>query len=504
LDELQYFTHFLIGDSSSSSSSSSSATPAAVGQLYTYQRTEKEKNYFTAALPSSSASSKQQPREDKTRDDSTTLLARQQAWDLAYESTQLAEYVLRGHARWIPGSLYYLQTNHQQQNTDDSSSSSSLSSPLSPLEHVHMMQSIVTRMEQEGEMYLQLRQERLSRIQLEQDRSHHHSSKQHATTGSGGGASATATAAALGVENDRTGGESSSSSDSSSDSDSDSDNEESDSDSSSDEDDDKASKYPFAPPGATVTMYNILLDSMAAAIVASSSSSPVSTIDYTPTDLTNILLKLLHHNDLDGGITHNINPNTMPTIQSFNAVLRGISNFSSSSLNSTQDSTTTTMKLRDDCLMQAFGIYNGLASELEPMTKQQQGLCRNAATIRYMMDILRHTFPVSRTRGNMSVSLFVQAQQLGVVDATVLQAMYDLHYENADAVAADATAANTKESHESESDSDVIENEFRQYFLPGRVVVENDNSTILSVRKLPYNWTKNAKFRRQERSSAMY
>jgi hypothetical protein len=328
--------------------------------------------------------------------DSNSNEALFKAWEAADTSIQLAEYVLRGHASWIPNSQYY------------SSDDDNAKSPLTPVQHVQRMQAVLDRLQEEGKLYMELRQGRLTQK----------------------GKEAAGTTTTTPPEDDS---DSSSDSSSSSDEESDTgDNEKStaDSDESDSDDDDKkdhlslARDYSkdFCPPGPTAVMYDTLLDAMAAATASPQSGSP-TVCPWSPEDFASLLSQLLHAHALDGGDLENTNEATYPTMQSYNACLRGIANLPYTTTTiATDDHANKTSasnnddELRDQAVGCSFGIFNTLTHT--PSSR----FSRNAATFAYMLQSVDKYVPTSRVKGNVTVALWMQASKLGVVNQSVVDA----------------------------------------------------------------------------------
>eukprot|EP00934_Nitzschia_sp_Nitz4_P007656 Nitzschia sp. Nitz4//scaffold266_size26515//17800//18840//NITZ4_008258-RA/size26515-processed-gene-0.22-mRNA-1//1//CDS//3329544871//7646//frame0 len=233
------------------------------------------------------------------------------AYDAAYSTIKKVEYLQMGHSAGIPGSLYSLSP----ESAADTASA------------ITSMQQLVSRMQKEGEMYMDMRSE-LSQESVEEDTE----------------------AAAVAAELD------------------------------------------FAAPGATSRLYETLLDGMACVGTA------------TPTEYFNVASQVLEANDTDKGS----NTYTLPTHVTYNAALRGIAR-----------SAQPDEKTRDEAISHSFTLYNHLTHSLH--------LPRNAATIMYMLQIIDKSFPASRVKGNMSVTFWAHASQLGVVNAEVIDALKQVH-----------------------------------------------------------------------------
>lgn len=280
--------------------------------------------------------------------DSHTTTAREDAWKAAESTVQLAEYVLRGHASWIPGSLYYKKTKNEM-------------SGLTVAQHVAQMKAIITRLQQEGQVYMQLRHERLAQKFLEKQ-------------------------AAAGMQMEQGTDELPTLAD---------------------------TTKQFAPPGPTVSMYDALLDSMAvmAAGECELEGTTTTTTSTTPIEFVTLLRQIHAAHTLDGGDAINTNLATFPTMQSFNATLRGIASckFTTGAKEDEQPE----LELIRDQAMEAFGIYNSMAHTTS------QRLKRNSATITYMLQIVKKYIPTSRTKGNIAFTIWMQATKEGIVDTNL-------------------------------------------------------------------------------------
>lgn len=216
--------------------------------------------------------------------------------------------------------------------------------------------------------------------------------------------------------------------------------------SSSDEEEDKEESSDSRPsttevagPGPTVEMWDTLLDSLA---VSSTATSPL--------ELKEILEQVLTRHHQDGGPEYNVNPYTVPTILTFNAVLRTVANF---------PITPDTRKLRDEALKVAFGVYDEMRWHVD----------RNSATFQYMLEIIQKCLPPSRSRGNISFGLWTQAQRHHVASSQVLQALHQAH-----------VPSNGEE-------------EFDEW------LAKHDD-----IRKIPLKWRREHKMKRYDETSGIY
>jgi hypothetical protein len=111
-------------------------------------------------------------------------------------------------------------------------------------------------------------------------------------------------------------------------------------------------------------------------------------------------------------------PYTIPTMATYNATLHGIGNLSLAGAKNNKQ------QLIDDSLACGFGTYNHL------ITHNDCGLPkRNASSIIYLVRITKACLPPSRTRGNMTVTLWHQASREGIVSPDLIAAIQDVHSE---------------------------------------------------------------------------
>jgi len=153
----------------------------------------------------------------------------------------------------------------------------------------------------------------------------------------------------------------------------------------------------MAGPGTTVEMWDTLLDSMAVSLPTTS-----------PAEYKTTLEKVLLRHYQDGGFEYNVNPHTVPTVLTFNAVLRGVAN----TLYNGEDPI-----IRDDALETAFGVYDEMRWHVD----------RNSATFQYMLEVVRKFLPPSRSRGNIAHGLWTQAKRHHVASSQVLKALHAAH-----------------------------------------------------------------------------
>lgn len=286
---------------------------------------------------------------------------RNHVYDIADAAIQKVEYLIRGHSSNVVGSMY----NPLNRNGTSES----------PEDHLASMIRLLNRMQQEGEMFMKLRQEHLSVFEISKHM------------------------------------DDLSDSDSS---DSDSDSDDSSSSSSDDEDDGKGKvssvrSLDFAPPGATTNMYDSILDAMA--VSPSSSSSSVST---DPMDFFRISFQALAANDTDASFLLDgsrivDSRSTLATHVTYHAALRGIAN--KTDFGKEQH--------RDEALHAAFQLYNHLT--------HSRHLPRSSASILRMLHIVDKALPASRVKGNISFTFWKQACDMGLATDEIKNFLLSMH-----------------------------------------------------------------------------
>ena len=394
-----------------------------VGQLIPYPTVYGQSQSNTSSLSSSSLSSS-----------SSIADERKQAWALANETIQYVEYLLRGHASYIPGTV----DANQQEITETShdidphsihpttSTTSTTSTSLTPLDHAMLSYRLLQRMQQEGIMYMDLRRERRLGTSLTTETSSTSTVMTDKTDTPNQNTEDTNIASEQ-DDVDRFFEGSLSSSLSSS----------------------MTVQYDFAPPGPTTAMYNVVLDAIAV-VLESVPFDPTYKYPWRPMDVAFILQQCLHAHQWDGGDQANTNPYTRPTRQSYNAVLRAIANVpyhpmipppSPTITTSSHDEEPSTVlyqreqqeQFRDEALTVALGTYNAMSHT------KTFSLGRNSATMCYILKIVgRYLLEPSssssssstpsivtgnRTRGNVAVGLYHHAKKLGLIDKHVIAAL---------------------------------------------------------------------------------
>jgi len=273
--------------------------------------------------------------------DSTSSIENQrnEVYEIADATIQQVEYLMRGHASFVEGSIYDRK----------GSTGSSLSGP----EHLEQMQLLLQKMQHEGNLYMRLREEHLKLAEEETE------------------------------EED---GEKVAESEESPDMD-------------------------FAPPGATITMYDAVLDSMA--VQSERREDPLVFFETS--------LQALQAFELDADFLmteedkrkkqyfQQRDTYTLATPVTYNAALRGISDHTDFS----------NPEHRDNALNASFHLYNHMT--------HSEHLLRNSASIGYMLHIVNQALPDSRVKGNISVTFWKQAYQMGLVTPQLVERMQSIH-----------------------------------------------------------------------------
>lgn len=171
-------------------------------------------------------------------------------WEATDSIIQMAEFVIRGHAACIPQTLAFRKKQE--------------ASHFPPKEHVDTIQAIITRMSEQGNLYMNLRHQMRSAIVRRDEESSPSSS-----SSDGSGLESNAAPANHNLN--------------------------------------------MAGPGPSIEMWDTFLDSMAVT-------------EPSVAEISGILDYVLHRHNEDGGHESNTNPFTFPTILTFNAALRGIAN----------------------------------------------------------------------------------------------------------------------------------------------------------------------------------
>jgi len=330
--------------------------------------------------------------------------ARDEAYLIARESSELVEYLLRGYNRNISPSTLCCDRSASDVDPDESSIL------------LETMMDIMDRFHKEGEMYQQLRREKLG-----YNNSARMASRPSLTINEDSVGSGRSDSISISGNNDDL---------------DDNLNKEIESGDRDNEDD-------FALPGVTTNMYDTILDSMACATQFSLENEQNSSIgignkkenylqQLEPIDLYRVAgaawkahdLNNQHaNNKIDGG-DHHFSPSTVPTMITYNATLRGIGNLCLAVTNEKDKDEERRSFFVDQGLAYGFGVYNHLTHNNHGLPK------RNAASVIYLLQIVKSCIPPSRTRGNITVALWHQASMEGLVTPKLIEAIHELHHDN--------------------------------------------------------------------------
>jgi len=151
-----------------------------------------------------------------------------------------------------------------------------------------------------------------------------------------------------------------------------------------------------APPGPTISMYDLILDAYAITSQSNAIKQAMS------------LFNKATHRHIQNGGHDNIQRDTIPTALTFNAVIRAASNTPFD-----YQSNCTDEKVRDEALNAAFWVFD----------KMHHTDCthRNTATYIYMLRTLKKVMPESRVRGNIAHALFDLAVEEKVMDDSIYE-----------------------------------------------------------------------------------
>ena len=320
-------------------------------------------------------------------------------------TTQKFEWTLGGHAAAIPGTTNASNTAGADNNNSDNTGSSK--------QHLDAMVELLERIEEEGRIYVELRARVLN--------------QQFGTNTSG----------------DNNTSNSSSDCNDSSDSDSDSDT---DNTSSSTAKSQSAWRIQSlinrygAAPGPSIYMYDSLLDAIACCAEAeqdTAGTSSMSSMEYL-TLARSVYERAMARHRADGGPNAN-NRHTMPTLITYNAVLRTCA---AVEYNGESE------QVRDAALDLAFVAYDALnanaptdaASTSNAVSKNKSTTNnttnttmpkRNSATYAHMLRVIAKYLPPSPTRGNVAYGLWLSCTgHDGVLDRNVIQAYVEANTRN--------------------------------------------------------------------------
>lgn len=156
-----------------------------------------------------------------------------------------------------------------------------------------------------------------------------------------------------------------------------------------------------APPGRSTTMYDLILDAIAVTIPSSPNKL---TLLKTSREL---YLRVLNNNELNKKAgTVEANPSSIPSACTFNAVIRA------SCIETTDE------RSRDTAFENMFLAFNTMYHD--------DYVYRNSATYRYMLQALKHHFPISELRGNIACGMWQKCITDKVLDMHVYEALKKL------------------------------------------------------------------------------
>lgn len=294
------------------------------------------------------------------------------AWATADGTVQMVEYLMRGHAARVPGTLWDGWTP----------TGASTGTSTDPMESLTMMDQLLARMWDEGHVYMKVRKEHWSQMAFEED----------LRAGSAGGSSGDWTSFA------REGTEASTTANSSQ-----TDEEYANSSSNGEDGGADDTTEDFAMPGPSVHMYDMYLDAIASAAATIPAADATSLL--TASNAFNTFETVMYRHELDGGDEGNNNRHTMPTQISYNAVLRTAANLPFDNNGSEVQ--------RDWALMAAFSTHDALT---------HSALERNSSTYAYLLQVVAKYMPPSTSRGNIARGLWKLAKTNGVYNDQVKEA----------------------------------------------------------------------------------
>ena len=168
-----------------------------------------------------------------------------------------------------------------------------------------------------------------------------------------------------------------------------------------------------APPGPTNTMYDLILDAIAVSIAPNANS-----IELLETS-REVHQKSLQRYELDvkAGVEM-MNPSSCPTPVTFNAVIRAAAAAAGNvgaGANAGVGPDAGKEQVRDYAMENAFFAFDAMYHH--PVVH------RNSSTYRYMLDMIGANFPVGEVRGNIAAVMWEKAVQDKVVDVPLFEAM---------------------------------------------------------------------------------
>jgi hypothetical protein len=339
---------------------------------------------------------------------------RDDAWDAASEVVQKVEFLMRGHARLLPGTQWNRWLPPKGSNEGEVE--------VDPAPTIAVMQSLVDRLWEEGHTYMTVRSGRMEELhgpKTSASPSPFHDDKESRTALSPSPSSLLRDNYSISSDADDDDDQSSDGSSSSSDEEDNGsdfdfrgaqdlanffgDGSVEDSVGASLDDEGEGESYlnDFSLPGPTTHMYDVVLDSIAC--------HPTE-----PRQGFFLLQHVLGRHGLDGGDERNSSEYTRPTVLSYNAPIRLAAN-----LPYDGSSSSSSAELRDEALQLALGAFDALGHSAIVQ--------RNSATYSYLLQVIAKYLRTGETRGNIALGIFHHARVHGLIDDAVLDAFRAAH-----------------------------------------------------------------------------
>ena len=174
----------------------------------------------------------------------------------------------------------------------------------------------------------------------------------------------------------------------------------------------------YSTPGPTIHMYDLILDAYAISAL-DVSHNPNTTLEMLK-KADAIYQAIMKRHEIDGR-HNNTNSKTIPTTITFNALIRTAANVpylsdpSHHTVSHLSKLDVPTQKVRDTALNIGLRTFEQMHSS--------DCVERNAATYKYVLQIIHKFIPECRSRGNIVRSYFDLACKEGVVDQNVTEAL---------------------------------------------------------------------------------
>jgi hypothetical protein len=303
----------------------------------------------------------------------------EEAWDTAGPTIQRVEYLLRGHAAQIPGTLWDGWTKATP--SDD------------PLRAIEVMDALIERLVGEGSYYMKVREEHLSQLIWEE------SIRKEEDPVANDWRKFARDATIVEEDDDWKTFKKSLDKDRAVDEDN------------LEEQDDLM--MDFASPGPTVGMYDILLDTLA--VTADKMGDPRQFSARKASDLLtsrnvyDTFHKLYDRHRMDGGDDLNSNTYTIPTQISYNAAIRTVANLHYDGKSEVY---------RDLALGVALAMYDAITHSPLP---------NNSSTYSYILQAVSKYLPACEFKGNVAHAFWKMAKTEGVYNDQVQKAYLQAH-----------------------------------------------------------------------------